>query len=129
MQRRTSPTRGDAPLDNQLPKEGDTVEILKGSIMSDVKNNGSVKWWHLISILIPLVFVPAGYTYTVSNDSVNRHEFNQFEKRMEDKFISIEKHLDIRFGQIDNKFDNLEIMLRDIKMDLREIKNSGERKS
>jgi len=129
VQRRTSPTGGDPPLDNQLPIKGDTVERLKGNVMSEVRNNGSVKWWHLISILIPMFFAPLGYTYTVSNDSVNRHEFNQFEKRIEDKFRSIEKHLDIRFGQIDNKFDNLELILRDMKMDLREIKNSGERKS
>ena len=97
--------------------------------MSEVRNNGSVKWLHLISVLIPMFIAPLGYTYTVSTDSVNRYEFNQFEKRMEDKFSAIEKHLDIRFGQIDNKFDNLGLILRDIKIDLREIKNSGERKS
>ena len=89
--------------------------------MNDVKSNGSVKWWQLISVLIPMFFAPLGYTYTVSNDSVNRHEFNQFEKRMEDKFITMEK-------LIDNKFNSMEIILRDIKLDLREIKNSGERK-
>jgi CHASE1-domain containing sensor protein len=94
------------------------VEKTKGnSIMSDVKNNGFVKWLPLISVLIPLFCATLAYTYTVSNDSVNRHEFNQFEKRMEDKFNTIEK-----------RFDNLEIILREIKLDLREIKNSGERK-
>ena len=85
--------------------------------MTDVRNNGSVKWWQLITVLIPMLLAPLGYTYTVSTDSVNRYEFNQFEKRMEDKFTSMEK-----------RFDYLEIMLREIKLDLREIKNSGERK-
>lgn len=93
------------------------MEGQRKNVMSEVRNNGSVKWWHLITVLIPMFFATLGYTYSVSNDSVNRHEFNQFEKRMEDKFMSMEK-----------RFDNLEIILRDIKLDLREIKNSGERK-
>ena len=89
--------------------------------MSETKSS-SFKLWHFISILIPLIGAPLGYTYTVSTDSVNRNEFNQFEKRMEDKFVGVEK-------LIDNKFDVMEIILRDIKIDLRDIKNSGERKS
>lgn len=94
------------------------MERQRKTIMSEVRSNGAVKWLHLISILLPMFVAALGYTYTVSNASVNRHEFNQFEKRMEDKFMSIEK-----------RFDSLEIILRDIKIDLREIKNSGERKS
>jgi len=97
------------------------VERHRKTVMSEIKNNGVVKWLPLISILIPMVVATLGYTYTVSNASINRYEFNQFEKRMEDKFITMEK-------LIDNKFDSLEIILRDIKLDLREIKNSGERK-
>ncbi len=89
--------------------------------MNEAKS-GSMKWWHFVSILIPLIGAPLGYTYTVSNDSVNRNEFNQFEKRMEDKFVGVEK-------LIDNKFHVMEIILRDIKTDLRDIKNSGERKT
>ena len=90
--------------------------------MNEIKSNGFVKWLPLIYVITPLFFATLGYTYTVSNDSVNRHEFNQFEKRMEDKFITMGK-------LIDNKFDSLENILRDMKLDLREIKNSGERKS
>ena len=90
--------------------------------MSEVKSNGYVKWLPLISVLFPMFVAHLGYTYTVSNDSVNRHEFNQFEKRMEREFSTMEK-------LIDNKFDSLEIILRDMKIDLREIKNSGGRGS
>jgi len=83
--------------------------------MSEIKSNGIVKWLPLICVVTPLFIATLGYTYTVSNASVNRHEFNQFEKRMEDKFASMGK-------LIDNKFDSMEILLRDIQLDLREIK-------
>lgn len=90
--------------------------------MSEVKSNGYVKWLSLIGILSTMLIVTLGYTYTVSTHSINRNEFNQFEKRMEGEFSAMEK-------LIDNKFDLMELILREIKVDLRQIKNSGERKS
>jgi len=89
--------------------------------MNEIQKNGYVKWFSLLTILIPLILVSFGYTYSVSNDSINRNEFNQFEKRFVDKFDSVEK----RFDSLEKRFDSLELVLREIKIEIQELKNSG----
>jgi len=60
---------------------------LMGLIMDNIKHNGYVKWPAFLSAILILVAL----ILAIPAFSVSYGEFQQFEKRFEDKFASVDK--------------------------------------
>jgi len=71
-----------------------------------MSNNGYVKWKDFISaFLVTIVIIISLWSFNVSGG-----EFGQYEKRVDDKFLSFQK-----------RFDSLETVLKDIRTEIRDL--------